>query len=56
MCQHIHSFQKTPIEFIRICKGCGWMLCITETTSKILTEDTYKKFKKEFNELVKSIY
>lgn len=53
MCQHIHSFQKTPIEFIRICKGCGWKLWIKETTSKILAEDIYKKFKKEFNELVK---
>jgi DNA-directed RNA polymerase subunit RPC12/RpoP len=53
---HIHNFQKTLIENVQICKGCGWKLWIKETTSKILTEDIYKKFKKEFNELVKIMY
>lgn len=52
---HIHDFQKTLIENVQICKGCGWKLWIKETTSKILTEDIYKKFKKEFNELVKNM-
>ena len=60
MCQHIHSFQKTPIEFIRICKGCGWKLHPKDIQkfqysvkeypdcSTILTERSWGKFKEEF--------
>ena len=60
MCRHSHRFQKTPIEFICICKGCGWKLHIKDVekcgflnkrypeTPVILTEGIWGKFKEEF--------
>lgn len=60
MCKHIHSFQKTSIENIEVCR-CGWKLRIEDIkkfefrVSKfpevftILTENIWKKFQEEFN-------
>lgn len=63
MCKHVHSFQKTSIENVEVCR-CGCKLYIEDIKKfgfriskfpeiyTILTEDTWKKFQEEFNTIL----